>query len=130
MTVFRPIRTTQDHHDALKRISELIDLNPQGESPEADELEVLGVLIMFYEKDHWPKHKADPIATIKFHMDRLGLNQAQLARKAGIQSSHLSAVLNSRKPLSMNQCKKLAALFDVPIDRLIVNEFEARLSAH
>ena len=121
--MIKPIRNAQDHRRALERISELIDENPKPGSQECDELEVLGILITFYEDKQWTPRKPTPLEVIEHHMDRLGLSQSELARRAKIQQSHLSAVVNGRRPLSLTQAKKLAALFGVPLDRLVANEF-------
>ena len=83
-----------------------------------------GALIMFYERKDWEAFgKSPPREVVRYHMERLGWSQAELARRAGIQPSHLSAVLSGARALSMSQCKKLSALLKVPIDRFIENEY-------
>lgn len=57
------------------------------------------------------------------HMERLDLSQAELARQAGIQPTHLSAVLQGHRQLSLTQIKKLSAFFAIPADALIDNPF-------
>jgi HTH-type transcriptional regulator / antitoxin HigA len=51
----RPIRSEKDYEQALARIDQLIDA-PYG-TPEADELQVLGILVEAYENE---RHAIDP----------------------------------------------------------------------
>ncbi|WP_407935777.1 hypothetical protein [Cupriavidus necator] len=48
----KPIRTEQDYDTAMDRIGQLWGA-PVG-SPEADELEVLSILVERYEEEHYP----------------------------------------------------------------------------
>jgi HTH-type transcriptional regulator/antitoxin HigA len=48
----KPIHSTEDHAAALGRIATLWDVS--NDSPEADELEVLSVLVSEYEREHFP----------------------------------------------------------------------------
>ena len=50
----RPIHTKADYRAALKEVSTLVDLDPKRGTPEADNLEVLGVLGQAYEAKHFP----------------------------------------------------------------------------
>lgn len=68
MTV-RPIKNRKDYQQALLRLEQIFDAKPG--SAEGDELEVLGILIDTYEKNHYPIEFPDPIEAIKFRMDRL-----------------------------------------------------------
>lgn len=119
----RPIRTDEDYKEALREISRLMELEPQQASREFDKLDVLVTLVEDYERRNVEIDPADPVETIKFHLDRLGWSQAELARQAGIQASHLSAVLNRRRKLSLPQIQKLSALLDISVERLIDNPY-------
>jgi HTH-type transcriptional regulator/antitoxin HigA len=118
-----PIRTEEDYEQALGTIAELMQAEPEPGTERFDRLDILVTLVEAYEEDQHPVGPADPVETIRFHLDRLGYSQAELARKAGIQAPHLSAVLNGRRTLSLPQIKKLSAVFDIPADRLIDNEY-------
>lgn len=50
----RPIHTKADYKAALKQVSALVDADPKRGSPQADQLEVLGTLLMAYEAQHYP----------------------------------------------------------------------------
>ncbi|MTG98916.1 MULTISPECIES: hypothetical protein [Myroides] len=62
MTI-KPIRTEEDYHMALIRIKLLEDA--KSDTPEADELEVLNILIEHYERENAPMGMPDPIDSIK-----------------------------------------------------------------
>ena len=67
-TRIRPIRNEDDFNAALARISEIFD--PEPDTPEADEAEVLAILIQTYEREHydWPRSE-DPVATVQAYLD-------------------------------------------------------------
>ena len=46
------IKTDQEYQEAIKRLEDIFDAAPN--TPEGDELEVLGVLIDDFEKIHFP----------------------------------------------------------------------------
>lgn len=119
----RPIRTEEDYEAALREIARLMELDPAAGTSDADKLEVLATLVEDYEDDHHPVEPADPVETIRFHLDRLGWSQARLAREADVQASHLSAVLNGRRKLSLTQIQKLSATLEIPADRLMDNPY-------
>ncbi|MFU8804708.1 MAG: helix-turn-helix domain-containing protein [Bradymonadaceae bacterium] len=110
----RPIRDEEDYEAALRRIARLMESEPAEGTDDLDDLEVLVTLVESYEREHYDPGPAGAVETIKFHLDRLGWTQTELARRAGIQASHLSAVLNGRRELSLTQIKKLSALFELP----------------
>lgn len=121
----RPIRTEDDYEKALQDIAALMEAEPEPGSEEFDRLDILATLVEAYEDKHHPIGPADPVETIQFHLERLGWTQAELARQANIQPTHLSAVLNRRRSLSLAQIKKLSVLFAIPADQLIENEYRA-----
>lgn len=63
----KPIRTEEDYHIALIRTKLL--QGAETNSPEADELEVLNILIEHYERDHAPMGMPDPIESIKIYTE-------------------------------------------------------------
>ncbi len=57
MNHIKLIKNKQDHVKALARIKTLIDKNVMPDSKEADELEVLSLLIEHYEQKNFPIEK-------------------------------------------------------------------------
>mgnify|MGYP006431865961 FL=1 len=55
------IKSEKDYNTALKLIEEIIELDPAIGTKEADELEVLGILIQKYEDERYPMELPDPI---------------------------------------------------------------------
>lgn len=47
---------------------------------------MLGILIEKYEDEHFPIGFPDPIEAIKFRMEQLGYNQADLAKVVGLKA--------------------------------------------
>ena len=67
----KPIETDADYRAALKEIEGLMMAGP--DTPEGDKLEVLVTLIQAHEAKHFPMELPDPIAAIKFEMERQSL---------------------------------------------------------
>ncbi|MCE7063496.1 hypothetical protein [Dyadobacter sp. CY343] len=60
-----PIKTALDYQNALRRIDELLILNPAPHSELDDELDVISTLVHAYEQTHNPIIYPDPIDAIK-----------------------------------------------------------------
>lgn len=111
-----PIRSDEDLTAALKRLNEIWE--PAPGSPEEDEAEVLTVLIQSYEKEHYPIGKSDPVDVIRFHMERLGLRNADLIPCMGA-SSRVSEVLGGKRKLTVEMIAKLSRRLGIPADDLL-----------
>ena len=48
----KPIKTEEDYNEALERLEVIFDATEN--SPEGDEVQILGMLIENYENDHFP----------------------------------------------------------------------------
>lgn len=87
-------------------------------SPEGDELEVLGILIDQYENENFPIGLPDPIEAIKFRMEQMGYNQTDLANIIGLKS-RTSEILNRKRKLSLDMIRQLHERLNIPTDVLI-----------
>lgn len=112
------IKTDQQHQQAMERLMLLMDADPKPDSPEAEEIDLLALLIEHYEEKRYPILPPDPIEAIRFRMDQMGLKRADLVPYIGF-SSKVSEVLNGKRPLSLNMIRKLSAGLDIPADVLI-----------
>ncbi|MEP7267889.1 MAG: helix-turn-helix domain-containing protein [Saprospiraceae bacterium] len=112
----KPIKTERDYNQALERLELIFDSNK--DTPEGDELEVLGILIDQYEKEHFPIELPDPIEAIKFRMEQLGYNQTDLAKIVGLKS-RASEILNRKRKLSLEMIRQLHERLNIPTDVLI-----------
>jgi HTH-type transcriptional regulator/antitoxin HigA len=59
------LRSEKDYYNALVRIEELIDIDPEKGSKLFDELEVLSLLISKYEDEHYPIEAPAPVEAKK-----------------------------------------------------------------
>lgn len=116
----KPIRTEADYEAALNRVDELMDARHL--TPAGDELDVLVTLLEAYEQEHFVIDAPDPVEFIKNAMEFMGVGQSGLAAVLNSRS-RASEILNRRRPLSLEQIRKIVAGLHVPADPLI-NEYE------
>src|SRR5699024_1008800 len=112
----QPIHNEEDYEKALARIDEIFDAK-RG-TQKGDELEILGVLVDEYEKNHFPVEAPKPIEAIKFRMDQLDMEQKDLA-KVLVSKSRASEILSGKRSLSLNQIKILYKKLGIPAEVLI-----------
>lgn len=115
MTI-KPIKTKKDYRQALERLE--IIFNAKEDSPEGDELEILGILIDKYENEQFPIGFPDPIEAIKFRMEQMGYSQADLAKLIGLKS-RASEILNRKRKLSLEMIRQLHERLKIPTDVLL-----------
>ena len=116
MMKIRPIKTTEDYEKALEKLEAIFDAKP--DSKEGDELEVLSILIDYYEKEHYPIALPDPIEAIKFRMEQMGYDQKDLAAIFGLKS-RASEILNKKRKLSLEMIRQLHKKMNIPTDVLV-----------
>lgn len=112
------IKNKHDHVEALARIKKLMDEKLVPDSKEADELEVLSLLVEHYEQENFPMDKPDPIEAIKFRMEQLGLLKKDLIHFVG-SASKVTEVLNGTRQLSLNMIRKLSDGLGISVEILI-----------
>jgi len=112
----KPIKNKKDYDGALKRIESLMDAKRN--SPDFDELEVLSILVEKYEDEHFPIKSPDPIESIKFRMEQMGLSQSDLVPVIGSRSK-VSEVLSGKRSLSVRMIRALHESLKIPAEVLI-----------
>ncbi|USZ48589.1 type II toxin-antitoxin system HigA family antitoxin [Halomonas sp. DN3] len=117
----QPIHNDADLERAFARMEAL--WNAEDGSPEADELEVLSILIEHYEDEHYPIGPSDPIEAIKFRMEQQGLTPRDLEAYIG-GSGRVSEVLNRKRGLSLAMIRRLHDGLQIPYESLM-NETSA-----
>ena len=110
------IKNKKDYSRALDRLEQIFD-SKKG-SVEGDELELLSFLIDKYEEENFPIGLPDPIEAIKFRMEQLGYNQADLAKVVGLKS-RASEILNKKRKLTIEMIRQLHNKLNIPADVLI-----------
>src|SRR5580692_2440616 len=112
----RPLKTKRDYNLALARLDKIFDAKK--ETPEGDELEVLGILIEKFESENYPIDFPDPIEAIKFRMEQMGYNQTDLANVIGLKS-RASEILNKKRKLTLEMIRNLHDTLNISTDVLI-----------
>ncbi len=111
-----PLHTKADYRAALQRIDAVWDAKPK--SPEADELEVLSLLVEEYEKKHITVPDVDPISLLLHVMEARELTRKDLEPYIGSRA-RVAEVLNRVRPLSLEMIRRLSAGLGLPADLLI-----------
>lgn len=114
--VTKVIKTEKEYQAALSRLEEIFDSKKGSEN--ADELELLSLLIEKYEDEISPIDLPDPIEAIKFRMDQLGFKQKDLAKAIGLKS-RVSEILNKKRKLTIDMIRRLHDTLGIPTEVLI-----------
>ena len=112
----KPIKTEADYEAAMELVENLWDAKPG--TAEADQLEVLGILIDQYEAQQYPIAAPDAVEAVLFYMEQNGLDRAELGKLLGSRS-RASEFLNHKTSLSLTQIRKLNEVWGIPADILI-----------
>jgi len=112
----RPIETDEDLTFALKRVEQII--GAKRGTREGAELDILGALIVAYEREHHPIEALGPIEAIRYALDEAGLKDKDLIPYLGPQS-RVSDVLAGRRQLSLSMIRRLHAGLGIPLESLI-----------
>jgi HTH-type transcriptional regulator/antitoxin HigA len=111
-----PIRTKGDYAAALREAERLWDAPEK--SPQAEQLEVLSLLIEDYERRQFPIESPDPIDFLLNVMEWRGLSRKDLEPYIGSRA-RVAEVLNRVRPLSLEMIRRLASGLKLPADVLI-----------
>ena len=114
----KAIRSEEDYLNALRQVSDLIDLDPAPDSPGGEQLDILGTLVQAYELKHYPIELPDPIEAIKFRMEQSGMTVKDLVPYIG-PVNRVYEVLSCKRNLSLNMIRKLNAGLHIPAEVLI-----------
>lgn len=112
----RPVQTQADYRIAMQRMDAI--WNSKSESPEADELEVLSLLVEVYEKKHISMPKVDPVSLLLHVMEARQLSRKDLEPYIGTRA-RVAEVLNRVRPLSLEMIRRLSVGLGLPADLLI-----------
>lgn len=115
-----PIRTEQDYQAAIKRLDNLLDMNPEAGSGLDDELQVLTTLVQAYEQQHYAIDLPDPIDAIKYIMEENGWKNKDLEQFIG-PKSRVSEILNRKRYFTLQQIYNLHKHLGLPLE-IFINE--------
>jgi HTH-type transcriptional regulator/antitoxin HigA len=115
------LKTPKEHAKAMKRLEELLMLDPADTSAEGEEIELLGLLIDNYEKEKFPIERPSPTEAIRFRMEQMDLKQKDLIPMIGSRS-RVSEILSGKRPLTLQMARELHAKLKIPADLLLGKE--------
>ena len=115
-SLYRHIKTDVDYRAVLKEIEALMLAAP--DSPEGERLDVLATLVEAYENKQYPMNLPDPVAAIKFEMERKGLTVKDLEPMIG-KSNRVYEVLSHKRSLTLKMIWRLYHELSIPAESLI-----------
>ena len=115
MTI-KPIHSETDYQAAMDQVEALWDAAEGSE--EADQLEVLSMLVEAYEKTHFPIPAPDPIEFLQYAMETRGLTRKDLEQYIGPRG-RVSDILNRVRPLTLDMIRRLSVGLGLPATVLI-----------
>jgi len=116
--MIKPIRTKKQYEAYLQKTYTLMQQDIRPNTTASDELELLTILIEFYEKQHYPIAPPHPIDAILFRLDQLGMKKSQLKDILG-HRSRINEVLSGKRKLSLAMIRSLNAALNIPAEVLI-----------
>ena len=112
------IRTKKQYQEYLDWVDKQLDKKVKTDSPQGEIVQVALLLIKQYEDLHYPIPVPDPIESIKLKMQDIGLKNKDLVGKVG-SKGYVSALLNKRKPLTLELAKLFHRELSIPADVLL-----------
>jgi HTH-type transcriptional regulator/antitoxin HigA len=110
---WKVIKNSAQYKKAVKRTMAIFQAVPG--TPEAEELELLLVLVKDYEDKHIVLPELDPIDAIKLKMEERGLKAKDLEPLIG-SKGHVSSILSGRRELTLKMAQKLRDFLQLPSD--------------
>jgi HTH-type transcriptional regulator/antitoxin HigA len=110
---WKVLKTEAEYKEALARTIEIF--HAEDNTPEADELDLLLVLIKDYEDKNIHIPSPDPLEVIKMKLTEKGLKMKDLEPIIG-SKGHVSSVLSGKKELTLKMAKKLHVFLGIPSD--------------
>ena len=114
----RPIRNEDEYEAAVQAIEPYFDAQPAPGSPEADDFDLLALLIEDYERRVHPVPPPDPVSAIRFIMEVKGYTQADLSALVGSRQ-RASDILLGKRGLSIAMIRALHDQWGLPLECLI-----------
>lgn len=110
------IKSEKDYQEVLQEIDKL--LNAPENSKEAENLEILSILVEDYENKHYQIGAPDPIDAINSRVEQLGLTRKDLEKSIGSRG-RVSDILGKKRNLTLAMIRRLHKHLNIPADILI-----------
>lgn len=118
MVDIKVIRAEDDYREALKSIEAFMAKDPDPESAEGEQLELLSTLVADYESRTFPATLPDPVEAIKFRMEQADLKPADLIPYIGSRS-RVSEILSGKRTLTVEMMRALESGLGIPAKVLL-----------
>ena len=112
------IKSKKQYQEYLDWVDKQFDKKVKSDSPQGEKVQVALLLIKQYEDLHYQIPVPDPIEVIKLKMQDLGLKNKDLVGKVG-SKGYVSALLNKRKPLTLELAKLFHRELSIPANVLL-----------
>ena len=116
MCNIKPIRTEEEFNAALDRVYSLMDSEPG--SPEGEELDLLGDLVVLYEYRNEPWPIMDGRARIRFWIEELGWTVAGINELLGDEGD-IEAMLAGEQEMTLAMAEILHRHLRLPVAELL-----------
>ncbi len=117
--MIKPIKKEEDYEEALAKLHRFIRKGYVEGTPEADEAEVLAILIHAYEEEHYPIPPPHPIEAIKFRMEQMGMDETALSKILGHKVQN-NDILTGKRKLSLTMIRRLHEALKIPVETLVM----------
>ena len=114
----RIIKTEEQYEQYISWTDMMFDKKVKFNTPQGEKLQVVLLLIKQYEDANYPIPFPDPIDAIKMKMEENGLKNKDLVGKVG-SKGYVSALLNKRKPLTLELAKLFHNELHIPVEVLL-----------
>ena len=114
----KTLKTEQEYDELMAWIDQQFDKKIRPDSPEGEALQVSLLLVKAYEDEHYPILPPDPIDAIRLKMEEKGIRNQDFVGKLG-SKSYISAVLNRRKPMTLDMAKFFYKELGIPAATLL-----------
>jgi HTH-type transcriptional regulator/antitoxin HigA len=114
----KPIKSKKDYQIYLDWVDKQFDRKIKHASAEGEILQIVLLLLKQYEDQHYHIPSPDPIEAIKIKMQEKGLKNKDLVGKVGTKG-YVSALLNKKKPLTLELAKLFHRELGIPADILL-----------
>ena len=112
------IKTQKQYQQYLDWTDKMFDKKVKSNTAEGEKLQVVLLLIKQFEDANYPIPLPNPIDAIKMKMAENGLKNKDLVGKVG-SKGYVSALLNKRKPLTLELAKLFHQELHIPAEILL-----------
>ncbi len=114
----KPIKNKKEYRECLMWVDIQFNRKVKKNSSDGEKLQIVLLLIKQYEDINFPIPTPDPLEAIKLKMRELGIRNQHFVGKAG-SKGYISAVLNGKKPLTLEIAKLFHKELGVPAEILL-----------